>query len=126
MAMVSPNSRCLASEFGPGIAMASVYADRKLGAGSRRGRGSAGGGVVAGLAGVGMRGYGCAAAGGVVAGAARGGARFGRRRTAVYRAGGASGVATSALRRGGRVMSPLRSAAGSLKASSKAGGSGPR
>src|SRR5229473_3066460 len=110
--------------FGPGIANGLVSGGPQLGAGAAVGAAAAGGGVVAaGLAGVGMAGSGFAAAGGMAAGAARGGATLAGGATAAYRAGGASGVATSGLARGAEaVMSPLRRAAGSLKSSFEAGG----
>jgi hypothetical protein len=76
------------------------------------------------LAGVGMAGSGFAAASGMAAGAARGGATLAGSATAAYRAGGASGVATSGLAKGAdAVMSPLRRAAGSLKSSFEGSGS---
>src|SRR6266404_2596609 len=110
--------------FGPGIANGLVSGGPQLGAGAAVGAAAAGGGVVAaGLAGVGMAGSGFAAAGGMAAGAARGGATLAGGATAAYRAGGASGVATSGLAKGAdAVMSPLRRAAGSLKSSFEAGG----
>src|SRR5712692_7805071 len=111
--------------FGPGIANGLVSGGPQLGAGAAVGAAAAGGGVVAaGLAGVGMAGSGFAAAGGMAAGAARGGATLAGGATAAYRAGGASGVATSGLAKGAdAVMSPLRRAAGSLKSSFEGGGS---
>jgi type IV secretion system protein TrbL len=70
-----------------------------------------------------MAGSGFAAAGGMAAGAARGGATLAGGATAAYRAGGASGVATSGLAKGAdAVMSPLRRAAGGLKSSFEAAG----
>src|SRR5712691_7490532 len=109
--------------FGPGIANGLVSGGPQLGAGAAVGAAAAGGGVAAaGLAGVGMAGSGFAAAGGMAAGAARGGATLAGGATAAYRAGGASGVATSSLAKGSdAVMSPLRRAAGSLKSSFEAG-----
>jgi type IV secretion system protein TrbL len=111
--------------FGPGIANGLVSGGPQLGAGAAVGAAAAGGGVVAaGLAGVGMAGSGFAAAGGMAAGAARGGATLAGGATAAYRAGGASGVATSGLAKGAdAVMSPLRRSAGSLKSSFEGGGS---
>jgi type IV secretion system protein TrbL len=111
--------------FGPGIANGLVSGGPQLGAGAAVGAAAAGGGVVAaGLAGVGMAGSGFAAASGMAAGAARGGATLAGGATAAYRAGGASGVATSGLAKGAdAVMSPLRRAAGSLKSSFEGGGS---
>jgi type IV secretion system protein TrbL len=111
--------------FGPGIANGLVSGGPQLGAGAAVGAAAAGGGVAAaGLAGVGMAGSGFAAAGGMAAGAARGGATLAGGATAAYRAGGASGVATSGLAKGAdAVMSPLRRAAGSLKSSFEGGGS---
>src|SRR5712664_1109903 len=109
--------------FGPGIANGLVSGGPQLGAGAAVGAAAAGGGVVAaGLAGAGMAAGGLAAAGGMAAGAARGGATLAGGATAAYRAGGASGVATSGLAKGAEtVMSPLRRAAGSLKSSFEAG-----
>ena len=111
--------------FGPGIANGLVSGGPQLGAGAAVGAAAAGGGVVAaGLAGAGMAAGGLAAAGGVAAGAARGGAALAGGVTTAYRAGGASGVATSGLAKGAEtVMSPLRRAAGSLKSSFEGGGS---
>src|SRR6267143_1279208 len=111
--------------FGPGIANGLVSGGPQLGAGAAVGAAAAGGGVVAaGLAGAGMAAGGLAAAGGMAAGAARGGATLAGGATAAYRAGGASGVATSGLAKGAdAVMSPLRRAAGSLKSSFEGGGS---
>src|SRR6266700_1399524 len=84
--------------FGPGIANGLVSGGPQLGAGAAVGAAAAGGGVVAaGLAGAGMAAGGLAAAGGMAAGAARGGATLAGGATAAYRAGGASGVATSRL-----------------------------
>ena len=110
--------------FGPGIANGLVSGGPQLGAGAAVGAAAAGGGVVAaGLAGAGMAAGGLAAAGGVAAGAARGSAALVGGVTTAYRAGGASGVATSGLAKGAdAVMSPLRRAAGSLKSSFEAGG----
>jgi type IV secretion system protein TrbL len=110
--------------FGPGIANGLVSGGPQLGAGAAVGAAAAGGGVVAaGVAGVGMAGSGFAAAGGMAAGAARGGATLAGGATAAYRAGGASGVATSGLAKGAdAVMSPLRRAAGGLKSSFEAAG----
>jgi type IV secretion system protein TrbL len=110
--------------FGPGIANGLVSGGPQLGAGAAVGAAAAAGGVVAaGLAGAGTAGSGLAAAGGVAAGAARGGATLAGGATAAYRAGGASGVATSGLAKGAdAVMSPLRRAAGSLKSSFEARG----
>ena len=57
------------------------------------------------------------------AGAARGSAALAGGATAAYRAGGATGVATTGLARSAEaVMSPLRRAAGSLKSSFEAAG----
>ena len=111
--------------FGPGIANGLVSGGPQLGAGAAVGAAAAGGGVVAaGLAGAGMAAGGLAAAGGMAAGAARGGATLAGGATTAYRAGGASGVATSGLAKGAdAVMSPLRRAAGSLKSSFEGGGS---
>ena len=111
--------------FGPGIANGLASGGPQLGAGAAVGAAAAGGGVVAaGLAGAGMAGSGLAAAGGMAAGAARGGAMLAGGATAAYRAGGASGVATSGLAKGAdAVMSPLRRVAGSLKSSFEGGGS---
>jgi len=110
--------------FGPGIANGLVSGGPQLGAGAAVGAAAAGGGVVAaGLAGVGLAAGGLAAAGGMAAGAARGGAALAGGVTTAYRAGGASGVATSGLTKGAEaVMSPLRRAASSLKSSFEAGG----
>ena len=110
--------------FGPGIANGLVSGGPQLGAGAAVGAAAAGGGVVAaGLAGAGMAASGLAAAGGMAAGAARGGAALAGGATAAYRAGGASGVATSGLAKGAEaVMSPLRRAADSLRSSFEAGG----
>ena len=110
--------------FGPGIANGLVSGGPQLGAGAAVGAAAAGGGVVAaGLAGAGLAAGGLAAAGGVAAGAARGSAALAGGVTTAYRAGGASGVATSGLAKGAdAVMSPLRRAAGSLKGSFEAGG----
>src|SRR5882724_229363 len=100
--------------FGPGIANGLVSGGPQLGAGAAVGAAAAAGGVVA--AGL--------AAAGMAAGAARGGATLAGGATAAYRAGGASGVATSGLAKGAdAVMSPLRRAAGSLKSSFEGGGS---
>jgi type IV secretion system protein TrbL len=111
--------------FGPGIANGLVSGGPQLGAGAAVGAAAAGGGVVAaGLAGAGMAAGGLAAAGGVAAGAARGSAALAGGVTTAYRAGGASGVATSGLAKGAdAVMSPLRRVAGSLKTSFEGGGS---
>ena len=110
--------------FGPGIANGLVSGGPQLGAGAAVGAVAAGGGIVAaGIAGAGMAGSGLAAAGGIAAGAARGSAALSGGAAAAYRAGGASGVATTGLARGAEaVMSPLRRAAGSLKSSFEAGG----
>ena len=60
----------------------------------------------------------------MAAGAARGSAALAGGVTTAYRAGGASGVATSGLAKGAEtVMSPLRRAAGSPKSSFEGGGS---
>jgi type IV secretion system protein TrbL len=109
--------------FGPGIANGLVSGGPQLGAGAAVGAAAAGGGVVAaGLAGGGMAAGGLAAAGGMAAGAARGSAALAGGATAAYRAGGATGVATTGLARSAEaVMSPLRRAAGSLKSSFGAG-----
>src|SRR5229473_1086622 len=109
--------------FGPGIANGLVSGGPQLGAGAAVGAAAAGGGVVAaGLAGAGMAAGGLAAAGGMAAGAARGGAALAGGATAAYRAGGASGVATSGLAKGAdAMMSPLRRAASSLKSSFEVG-----
>ena len=89
--------------FGPGIANGLVSGGPQLGAGAAVGAAAAGGGVVAaGLAGAGMAASGLAAAGGMAAGAARGGAALAGGATAAYRAGGASGVATTGLAQRGR------------------------
>jgi type IV secretion system protein TrbL len=111
--------------FGPGIANGLVSGGPQLGAGAAVGAAVAGGGVVAaGFAGAGLAAGGLAAAGGVAAGAARGSAALAGGATASYRAGGATGVATSGLAKGAdAVMSPLRRAAGSLKSSFEGGGS---
>jgi type IV secretion system protein TrbL len=111
--------------FGPGIANGLVSGGPQLGAGAAVGAAAAGGGVVAaGFAGAGLAAGGLAAAGGVAAGAARGSAALAGGATASYRAGGATGVATSGLAKGSdAVMSPLRRAAGSLKNSFERGGS---
>ena len=103
--------------FGPGIANGLVSGGPQLGVGAAVGAAAAGGGVVAaGLAGAGIAAGGLAAAGGMAAGAARGA-------VADYRAGGATGAATTGLARGAEaVMSPLRRAAGSLKSSFEAAG----
>ena len=110
--------------FGPGIANGLVSGGPQLGAGAAVGAAAAGGGVVAaGLAGAGMAAGGLAAAGGMAAGAARGSAALAGGATAAYRAGGATGVATTGLARGAEaVMSPLRRAADSLKSSFEAAG----
>jgi type IV secretion system protein TrbL len=110
--------------FGPGIANGLVSGGPQLGAGAAVGAVAAGGGVVAaGLAGAGMAAGGLAGAGGIAAGAARSSAAFAGGVTTAYRAGGASGVATTGLTKGAEaVMSPLRRAAGSLKNSFEAGG----
>ena len=110
--------------FGPGIANGLVSGGPQLGAGAAVGAAAAGGGVVAaGLAGAGMAAGGLAAAGGVAAGAARGSAALAGGATTAYRAGGATGVATTGLARGaGAAMSPLRRVAGSLKSSFEAAG----
>jgi type IV secretion system protein TrbL len=111
--------------FGPGIANGLVSGGPQLGAGAAVGAAAAGGGVVAaGFAGVGLAGSGFAAASGMAARAARGGATLAGSTTAAYRAGGASGVATSGLAKGAdAVMSPLRRAAGNLTSSFEGGGS---
>jgi type IV secretion system protein TrbL len=111
--------------FGPGIANGLVSGGPQLGAGAAVGAAAAGGGVVAaGFAGVGLAGSGFAAASGMAARAGRCGATLAGSATAAYRAGGASGVATSGLAKGAdAVMSPLRRAAGSLKSSFEGGGS---
>ena len=110
--------------FGPGIADGLVSGGPQLGAGAAVGAVVAGGGVVAaGFAGAGMAAGGLAGAGGIAAGAARSSAAFAGGVTTAYRAGGASGVATTGLTKGAEVvMSPLRRAAGSLKNSFEAGG----
>jgi type IV secretion system protein TrbL len=110
--------------FGPGIANGLVSGGPQLGAGAAVGAVVAGGGVVAaGFAGAGMAAGGLAGAGGIAAGAARSSAAFAGGVTTAYRAGGASGVATTGLTKGAEVvMSPLRRAAGSLKNSFEAGG----
>ena len=110
--------------FGPGIANGLVSGGPQLGAGAAVGAAAAGGGIVAaGLAGAGMAAGGLAAAGGMATGAARGSAALAGGATAAYRAGGATGVATTGLARGAEaVMSPLRRAASSLKSSFEAGG----
>jgi type IV secretion system protein TrbL len=111
--------------FGPGIANGLVSGGPQLGAGAAVGAAAAGGGVVAaGFAGVGLAGSGFAAASGMAARAGRGGATLAGSATAAYRAGGASGVATSGLAKGAdAVMSPLRRAAGNLTSSFEGGGS---
>src|SRR5215475_4075503 len=110
--------------FGPGIANGLVSGGPQLGAGAAIGAAAAGGGIVAaGLAGAGMAAGGLAAAGGMATGAAHGSAALAGGATAAYRAGGATGVATTGLRRGVEaVMSPVRRAASSLKSSFEAGG----
>lgn len=110
--------------FGPGIANGLVSGGPQLGAGSAVGAAAAGGGVVAaGLAGTAMAGSGLAAAGGIAAGAARGGAALAGGATTAFRAGGASGLATTGLSKGAEaVTSPLRRAAENLKSSFEAGG----
>jgi len=110
--------------FGPGIANGLVSGGPQLGAGAAVGAAVAGGGVVAaGLGGAGMAAGGLAAAGGMAAGAARGSAALAGGATTAYRAGGATGVATTGLAKGAEaVMSPLRRAPGSLKSSFEAAG----
>ena len=110
--------------FGPGIANGLVSGGPQLGAGAAVGAAAAGGGVVAaGLAGAGMAAGGLAAASGMAAGVARGSAALAGGSTAAYRAGGATGVATTGLARGAEAtMSPLRRAADSLKSSFEAAG----
>ena len=89
--------------FRPGIANGLVSGGPQLGAGAAVGTGlqPAAGVVAAGSAGAGMAAQRIAAAGGVAAGAARGGATLAGGATAAYRAGGASGVATSGLAKAG-------------------------
>ena len=89
--------------FGPGIANGLVSGGPQLGAGAAVGTGRSGRWRRRGrMAGAGMAAGGLAAAGGVAAGAARGSAALAGGATAAYRAGGASGVATSGLAQGRR------------------------
>ncbi len=105
--------------FGPGIANGLISGGPQLGAGAAVGTGlAAGGAMVAGAAAVRTGAAAVGAAGSAIGAGARGSAyALGATRTA-YRSGGASGVAMAA---GSGAMSPLRSAAGSLRASHAAG-----
>jgi type IV secretion system protein TrbL len=105
--------------FGPGIANGLISGGPQLGAGAAVGTGlAAGGAMVAGAAAVRTGAAAVGAAGSAIGAGARGSAYALGATSTAYRSGGASGVAMAT---GAATMSPLRSAAGSLRASHAAG-----
>jgi type IV secretion system protein TrbL len=105
--------------FGPGIANGLISGGPQLGAGAAVGTGlAAGGAMVAGAAAVRTGAAAVGAAGSAIGAGARGSAYALGATSTAYRSGGASGVAMAA---GSAAASPLRSAAGSLRASHAAG-----
>lgn len=106
--------------FGPGIANGLISGGPQLGAGAAVGTGlAAGGAMVAGAAAVRTGAAAVGAAGSAIGAGARGSAYALGATSTAYRSGGASGVVMAT---GSAAMSPLRSAAGSLRASHAAGG----
>lgn len=101
--------------FGPGIANGLISGGPQLGAGAAVGTGlAAGGAMVAGAAAVRTGADAVGAAGSAIGAGARGSAYALGATSTAYRSGGASGVAMAA---GSAAAGPLRSAAGSLRAS---------